>query len=696
MDQHIAASAAALVVDGYSTGEFYPAALRAKGLRPVHVASGMERGTPGLEAYVAEALEHMRPEYEALFQGWTGLDDLVARLAALAPCCVLAGCEMGVEMADLLAGRLGLPGNDPATSGIRRDKLAMHDTLAAAGLPALASLATDDLEAALAFAAALDSWPVVVKPLRSAATEGVRFCRSPEELREAFAALLGTFTQFGEHNARVLLQQCAQGREFAVNTVSRDGRHVLTELWEYHKIPTPGGAPLYDRTRLVRTLEPEHHAILAYGFQVLDALGVRVGPAHTEVMLTAQGPVLIESGARPMGGSFPQDLFLQSLGHTQVQWAVDSYVDAAAFAAHAAEAYRPTHSMCMKTLISTQEGDLQAIPGINLAARLPSVRHGNFIHALSTWRVVRTVDLLTNSAHVFLFHADEAVVQADWAVLRELEIEAQNALFELRPTDAALLTGAEWLPRAPDEYWLRPEAEAAADAEHISRALALSPGQRLLHCPCGDGRVSLHLAAQGARVTGVDPNPRFLDRARERFRAAGLAAELRLGDMRGPADKGALPYRETFDAIACWGNAFGNAGIEEDFEALASMALALRPGGRLLIEAHNRVAVERVAVERAAVEHASAVKGAAASGTDAPGWDAASERMVLRLAVADPDGGGEALRVGVRVYSLAQYRLLLRLAGLRLEQVHGEGLTALAESSRRMLLVALKPGTDKR
>jgi len=674
MDQHIPPSAVALVVDGYSTGEFYPAAIRAKGLRPVHVTSGTERCAPGLEAYVSEALDHMRHEYEAMFHGWTGLDALVAQLAALAPCCVMAGCEMGVEMTDLLAGRLNLPGNDPATSGIRRDKLAMHETLAAAGLPALASLATDDPEAALAFATALDSWPVVVKPLRSAATEGVRFCRSPEELREAFAALLGTFSQFGEHNARVLLQQCAQGREFAVNTVSRDGRHVLAELWEYHKIPTPGGAPLYDRTRLVRTLEPEHHAILAYAFQVLDALGIRVGPAHTEVMLTAQGPVLIESGARPMGGSFPQDLFLQSLGHTQVQWAVDSYVDAAAFAGHAAETYRPTHSMCMKTLISTQEGNLQAIPGINLAARLPSVRRGNFIGALSTWRVVRTVDLLTNSAHVFLFHEDEAVVEADWAVLRELEIEAQNALFELSPADAAVATGNAWLPRAPDEYWLRPEAEAARDAEYIRRALELSPGQRLLHCPCGDARVSLHLAELGARVTGVDSHPRFLDCAGERLRAAGLAVELRLGDMRGLAD------RDAFDAIACWGNAFGNSGIEEDFEALAAMARALRTGGRLLIEAPNRAAV---------------VKDAAATGTQAPCWDAASERMVLRLSLAGPAGGDEVLRVGVRVYSLAQYRLLLHLAGLRLKQAYGEGLTVLDENSRRMLLVAFKPGTGK-
>ena len=40
---------------------------------------------------------------------------------------------------------------------------------------------------------------------------------------------------------------------------------------------------------------------------MLDALGIRFGPAHTEVMLTATGPVLVESGAR-MHGSVPDEI----------------------------------------------------------------------------------------------------------------------------------------------------------------------------------------------------------------------------------------------------------------------------------------------------------------------------------------------------------------------------------------------------
>lgn len=526
MDRHIAPGAAALVVDGFSTGEFYPEVIRAKGLSPVHVSSGAGDGSPGLAAYLAECLQHMRHDYAAMFTAQGGLDALAERLAPLAPCCVMPGCEMGVETAELLAARLGLPGNDPATSRNRRDKLAMHEALAAAGLPALASRATADPDEALAFAESLGQWPVVLKPLRSAATEGVTFCRDADELRRALGLLLGTQTQFGETNLQVLVQQCAHGREFVVNTVSRQGRHVITDIWEYHKIPTPGGAPLYDRTMLVRELGPEHHALVDYTLAALDALGVRFGPAHTEVMLTARGPVLIESGARPMGGSVPQEPLRESLGHTQLSWALDSLVDGEAFAAHACEPYRPTRSFCIKSLISSREGELASIPAIALAARLPSIHSGSFAALIKAWRTPRTVDLLTNPAHVFLCHPDEAVVQADWNLLRELETEAPDLLFELRRPGSAA-------PGATTPDAIMPDETTPEDLAR--RALGLPEDAALAACALADAQAVNAVRAPEALLVRLD-------------------------------GCGRLPVDETFDR-------------------LARLAAVLRPGGRLLVDA---------------------------------------------------------------------------------------------------------------
>merc|ERR1712178_394386 len=46
---------------------------------------------------------------------------------------------------------------------------------------------------------------------------------------------------------------------------------------------------------------PEQDALTSYVFRVLDAVGLRFGPCHTEVMMTPRGPVLVEVNARMHG-----------------------------------------------------------------------------------------------------------------------------------------------------------------------------------------------------------------------------------------------------------------------------------------------------------------------------------------------------------------------------------------------------------
>lgn len=46
--------------------------------------------------------------------------------------------------------------------------------------------------------------------------------------------------------------------------------------------------------------------VVHYTRQAITALGIVDGAAHTEVMLTARGPVLIETGARLMGSTQPR------------------------------------------------------------------------------------------------------------------------------------------------------------------------------------------------------------------------------------------------------------------------------------------------------------------------------------------------------------------------------------------------------
>jgi SAM-dependent methyltransferase len=103
-------------------------------------------------------------------------------------------------------------------------------------------------------------------------------------------------------------------------------------------------------------------------------------------------------------------------------------------------------------------------------------------------------------------------------------------------------------------------------------------GKRVLDVGCASGGLSEAFVERGARVVGVDLNPRLIERARGRL---GSRAEFRVADIAAP-----MPFFETgsFDVVAAslvlhyladWG------------PPLREFARILRPGGVLLISTHH-------------------------------------------------------------------------------------------------------------
>ena len=126
---------------------------------------------------------------------------------------------------------------------------------------------------------------------------------------------------------------------------------------------------------------------------------------------------------------------------------------------------------------------------------------------------------------------------------------------------------------------------SALEAQVISRLLDLRPGERVLDAGCGHGR---HLAALGGRglvLVGVD-------RSRETLRLAAATPGL------VQADLGALPFGPAFDAAYSWYSSLFLFDEGGNRAALAALAGALRPGGRLLVQHANPLALARQPVAR--------------------------------------------------------------------------------------------------
>lgn len=126
------------------------------------------------------------------------------------------------------------------------------------------------------------------------------------------------------------------------------------------------------------------------------------------------------------------------------------------------------------------------------------------------------------------------------------------------------------------ESYDRDFAFVAAYGETILAWLGAQPGERILDLGCGTGDLTARLVASGATVVGLDADKSMVTRFVQRL----PDVDVLVLDAQQPWPAEA-PLDQPFDAI------FSNAALHwmPDADAVAaSMAAALRPGGRLAAE----------------------------------------------------------------------------------------------------------------
>lgn len=400
----------AVVIDGYSAGNFFPAAFKARGAHIIHVQSTAEPIPTMLAPNLADYAENIVE---------TDPDRLVERLRPYAPVCVIAGQESSVLLADQISERLGVASNGTALSPARRDKYEMIEALRRAGVRCARQLKSGDPAELLAWADDNGSYPVVIKPLSSAATDGVFICHDRAEVAAAAATVFAARDIFGMANTEVLIQSYLAGTEYIVDTVCSDGHRYVVGIWEYEKTLLPSGKNIYDKDILVDPDSDPAPALVSYIDQVLAAIGIRWGACHAEVIVTPDGPTLVEIGAR-LNGNMDPGFHDVCLGDNQAALTARAYLDPAGFAAElGGRVYSKLQPAVVYNAPTTLDGTVTEVD----QTAVDEIRNLKSVHLASVklkpgGRIRPTIDLLTSPLRVFLTAASQEQLMADYAEVR--------------------------------------------------------------------------------------------------------------------------------------------------------------------------------------------------------------------------------------------------------------------------------------
>jgi ubiquinone/menaquinone biosynthesis C-methylase UbiE len=100
-------------------------------------------------------------------------------------------------------------------------------------------------------------------------------------------------------------------------------------------------------------------------------------------------------------------------------------------------------------------------------------------------------------------------------------------------------------------------------------------GEKILDIACGDGELSLRIAAKGAEVHGLDMSATGIASAKRLAAIAKIKCEFTVGD----AER--LPYADGFfDKVVCSSSL---EHFKDDAKSLSEMQRVLKPGGRAVL-----------------------------------------------------------------------------------------------------------------
>lgn len=164
----------------------------------------------------------------------------------------------------------------------------------------------------------------MVKPDVGAGSIGVQIVSDSSQACEAVENITNTLEFFGAQPACAIAQEYVQGHEYVVDTFAQQWQHHVMAVCVYRKHLSSTGAMVYDSLEWLDERSTGLFGLTRYVFTCLDILEHRHGSVHSEIIIDAQGPGLIDLGVRPHGAGHPMKTFAltgDSQLHAEVRFA---------------------------------------------------------------------------------------------------------------------------------------------------------------------------------------------------------------------------------------------------------------------------------------------------------------------------------------------------------------------------------------
>lgn len=157
------------------------------------------------------------------------------------------------------------------------------------------------------------SYPCIMKPTDNSGSRGVVLCTDADALLSEY-----DYAKASSRSGAVMVEEYLSGKEVSVEVIALDGTAHVIQITD--KITT--GAPHFvemghsqpssiDKENLDKIADLARRAVAA--------VGIENGPAHVEIMLTENGPKMIELGARLGGDCITTHLAPLSTGVDMVE-----------------------------------------------------------------------------------------------------------------------------------------------------------------------------------------------------------------------------------------------------------------------------------------------------------------------------------------------------------------------------------------